>query len=159
VPISCISLGSNLDDPQQQILSAIENIKSLPDTNLIKQSTLLETEPWGLADQPNFYNAIALIETELTPMRLLEALQKIELDAGRVRKEKWGPRILDLDIICYGDTAIYSPELTIPHPSFSEREFVLKPLVDIYPDCLILGRPVTEWLAMLLESKRLKDNL
>lgn len=149
MPESCISIGSNLSDPKQQIINAFERIELLPSTQLIKQSRAFENEPWGNTDQPRFINAVVLIETTLSPIELLDALQEIEHQTGRIREEKWGPRTLDLDIICYGNKAMRSPRLILPHPLFSEREFVLLPLVEIYPECMISGRSASEWLTIL----------
>ncbi|EIE1226622.1 2-amino-4-hydroxy-6-hydroxymethyldihydropteridine diphosphokinase [Vibrio vulnificus] len=130
-----IAIGSNLADPVSQTKSAIEALKTLPKSRLLVASQLYSSTPMGPQDQPDYINAVAAIETELTPLELLDCTQAIELEQGRVRKEKrWGPRTLDLDIILYGDEVIDSERLTVPHYGMKEREFVLYPLAEIAPN-------------------------
>ncbi|HAS8417787.1 TPA: 2-amino-4-hydroxy-6-hydroxymethyldihydropteridine diphosphokinase [Vibrio vulnificus] len=130
-----IAIGSNLADPVSQAKSAIEALNTLPKSRLLIASQLYSSSPMGPQDQPDYINAVAAIETELTPLELLDCTQAIELEQGRVRKEeRWGPRTLDLDIILYGDEVIDSERLTIPHYGMKEREFVLYPLAEIAPN-------------------------
>ncbi|ENO1848197.1 2-amino-4-hydroxy-6-hydroxymethyldihydropteridine diphosphokinase [Vibrio vulnificus] len=130
-----IAIGSNLADPVSQAKSAIDALKMLPKSRLLIASQLYSSSPMGPQDQPDYINAVAAIETELTPLELLDCTQAIELEQGRVRKEeRWGPRTLDLDIILYGDEVIDSERLTIPHYGMKEREFVLYPLAEIAPN-------------------------
>ncbi|ENM8063064.1 2-amino-4-hydroxy-6-hydroxymethyldihydropteridine diphosphokinase [Vibrio vulnificus] len=130
-----IAIGSNLADPVSQAKSAIEALKTLPKSRLLVASQLYSSSPMGPQDQPDYINAVAAIETELTPLELLDCTQAIELEQGRVRKEeRWGPRTLDLDIILYGDEVIDSERLTVPHYGMKEREFVLYPLAEIAPN-------------------------
>jgi 2-amino-4-hydroxy-6-hydroxymethyldihydropteridine diphosphokinase len=136
VTLAAIALGSNLDDPEAQVRRGFDEIAALPQTALRARSKLYRTAPVGYADQPDFINACALVETKLAPRALLEGLLAIERAHGRVRTMPNGPRTLDLDIILYGDLAIDEPGLTIPHPRAREREFVLKPLRDVWPDAL-----------------------
>ena len=134
-----IALGSNLDDPAAQVEGGIEELAMLPDTRLGAVSSLYRTAPVGYADQPDFINAVAMIETELSPRALLDALLAIERRYARVRGVRNGPRTLDLDIVMYGDAAHSEDALTIPHPRMHERAFVLVPLAEIAPDAVVPG--------------------
>ncbi|MGA9334342.1 MAG: 2-amino-4-hydroxy-6-hydroxymethyldihydropteridine diphosphokinase [Rudaea sp.] len=135
-----IGLGSNLADPPAQIHAALHALKQLPKTRLVQQSRMYSSEPWGNADQPDFVNAVAELDTALAPHELLEAVLRIESEAGRVRDcSRWGPRILDLDILVYADRCINEPGLRIPHPHLHERAFVLIPLAEIAPHLAIPG--------------------
>lgn len=130
-----IAIGSNLSDPVTQALQAIDALKSIPDTRLLSVSKLYSSTPMGPQDQPDYINAVAKIETALTPSELLDQTQRIELEHGRVRKEeRWGPRTLDLDILTFGNETIETERLTIPHYGMKVREFVLYPLAEIEPD-------------------------
>jgi 2-amino-4-hydroxy-6-hydroxymethyldihydropteridine diphosphokinase len=129
-----IAVGSNLADPVSQANLAIEMLKSLPRSTFITSSKLYSSTPMGPQNQPDYINAVVAIQTELTPIELLDCTQKIELEQGRVRKaERWGPRTLDLDIVLYGNEVIDSERLTVPHYGMKEREFVLYPLSEIAP--------------------------
>jgi 2-amino-4-hydroxy-6-hydroxymethyldihydropteridine diphosphokinase len=128
-----IALGSNLDNPHQQVLLAMEKINNIPTCRVIKRSSLYETAPVGYIDQPNFINAVIKIETELSPLDLLHALQQIEMDQGRIRTIKNGPRTIDCDLILYSNINLESEELILPHPRMLERDFVLQPLAEIEP--------------------------
>ena len=135
-----IGLGSNLADPHAQVRAGLRALAALPDSRLLKQSRLYDTAPWGRTDQPAFVNAVAQLETTLTPHALLDALLALERDAGRERDgTRWGPRVLDLDILVYGDAILDTPGLRIPHPHLRERSFVLVPLAEIAPHLLIPG--------------------
>lgn len=134
-----IALGSNLENPTSQIQQAFEELKQLPGTHLISCSSLYQSAPVGRLDQPDFINAVAYIETELVPHDLLNALLNIEKNHGRVRESLNAPRTLDLDILLYDDLQCQDEELTLPHPRMSQRAFVLKPLMEIAPDCHIPG--------------------
>ena len=131
---AAIALGSNLDHPEAHVTRGFDDIAALPGTKLIARSSLYRTKPVGYADQPDFVNACALVETSLAPRALLEGLLAIERTHGRERGIPNGPRTLDLDIVLYGDRVIDEPDLTIPHPRAREREFVLKPLREVWPD-------------------------
>ncbi len=144
---AAVALGSNLDDPETQVRSGFDAIASLPQTRLLGRSRLYRTAPVGFVDQPDFVNACALVETELAPRALLEALLGVEKRHGRVREIPNGPRTLDLDIVLYGDSVIDEPGLKVPHPRAHERAFVLVPLVDVWPDAVIPGKGAArEWL-------------
>lgn len=130
-----IAVGSNLNDPISQALDAIESLKSLPQSQFIRASSLYSSSPMGPQDQPDYINAIIEIETSLTPIELLNQTQAIELGQGRVRKEeRWGARTLDLDILLYAQEVIESERLTVPHYGMKEREFVIYPLLEIAPN-------------------------
>ncbi len=129
-----LGIGSNLGDREKELTYALEALNNHPDINLVQSACILETTPVGYLEQGNFLNTVAEIETTLNPCELLAVLQQIELDAGRIRTVRWGPRTLDLDILIFGDVVLNSPELIIPHPRLREREFVLLPLVQIAPN-------------------------
>jgi 2-amino-4-hydroxy-6-hydroxymethyldihydropteridine diphosphokinase len=144
-----IGLGSNLDKPRQQLHSALEALARLPHSRLIGHSSLYASDPLGLADQPRYVNAVAALDTELQPWSLLDALQRIEQEQGRVRKaERWGPRTLDLDILLFGDRQIDDARLTVPHYHMHARPFVLYPLAELAPELQLPdGRDLHELLA------------
>lgn len=133
--ISYIGIGSNQKDPIKQAQHAIEALRNLANTQLIKCSSLYCSAPMGPQDQPDYINAVVAIDTQLDAIELLDALQAIELNQGRVRKDnRWGPRTLDLDIILYADQQINSERLVVPHYGMHQREFVLYPLFEISPN-------------------------
>lgn len=145
-----IALGSNLDDPLQQVTAAVAAIGRLP------QSTLRAVSPWyrsaavGPGQQPDYINGALWLQTELQPLELLHALQAIEQAQGRRRDERWGARTLDLDMLLYGDLSVNSEELTLPHPRLTERQFVMLPLLSLAADCRLPdGRRVAELSAQL----------
>lgn len=131
--LAYIGLGSNLEDPLAQVTRALEELGQLPRTQLLKHSALYASKPVGPA-QPDFINAVALLDTQLAPLALLDALQTLEQAHQRVRIEHWGPRTLDLDLLLYDDHTSRCDRLTIPHPYLNQRSFVLYPLADITPD-------------------------
>lgn len=133
--IAYIAVGSNLAEPILQAKQAIEALKQLPQSQFIAASSLYSSTPMGPQDQPEYINAVVVIDTQLSPLALLDCTQAIEQEQGRERKaERWGPRTLDLDILLYGDEIIDSPRLTVPHYGMKVREFVLYPLDEIAPD-------------------------
>jgi len=135
-----IGLGSNLSDPEQQIRLAVVAIGQIADSGILQISSLYFSKPMGPQDQPDYMNAVLALTTTLTPIALLDALQAIENKAGRVRKEnRWGARVLDLDILLFGQKVIDSERLTVPHYGMKEREFVLLPLAEIAPDLILPG--------------------
>ena len=145
-----IALGSNLDNPAVRVAGALEELDHLPDTRLIGRSSLYETRPWGMTDQPNFINAVAAVKTGLEPRPLLDALLDLELAQGRRRdaEERWGPRRLDLDLLLYDELTMDTDRLTLPHPRMHERAFVLVPLLEVDPELSVPGRgPVAGLLA------------
>jgi 2-amino-4-hydroxy-6-hydroxymethyldihydropteridine diphosphokinase len=129
-----VGIGSNLGDREATIRAAID---ALP--GVIAVSQLRETDPVGVTDQPAFLNGAVALETELSPRELLDRLLAVERELGRERRERWGPRTIDLDLLLYGDEAIDEAGLTVPHPRLHERRFVLEPLADIAPALVIQG--------------------
>ncbi|MEP7187365.1 MAG: 2-amino-4-hydroxy-6-hydroxymethyldihydropteridine diphosphokinase [Rhodanobacter sp.] len=128
-----VALGSNMNDPRQNVLDAMEALANLPDTAMLKRSSLYRTPPWGMLEQPDFVNAAVKLETSLSPYALLDALLMIEQQAGRVRAVRNGPRTLDLDLLHVDGVQIDEARLTLPHPRMADRAFVLLPLRDIAP--------------------------
>lgn len=132
-----VGLGSNLEAPREQIEAALRALVAIPQTTLLRCSRLYRTPPWGRLDQPDFINAVAELDTALAPAALLEALRRIEHEAGRQRVEHWGPRSLDLDLLLHGESRVDTAELQLPHPRMHERAFVLVPLAELAPDLRI----------------------
>ena len=136
-----VGLGSNLDDPEQQVHRACTELATLPHTRLIKHSRLYKSAPVGPPDQPEYINAVALLETRLPAKQLLEQLLEIEQRHGRIRtSEHWGPRTLDLDLLLYGELCYTESSLTVPHPRLHQRAFVLYPLAELDPELHIPGQ-------------------
>jgi len=145
--LAYVGLGSNLADPRAQLEHAMEGLAKLPQTQLARRSRLYRSAPWGRIDQPEFVNAAAVLETELSARELLDGLLAIERRAGRRRDAtRWGPRVLDLDILAYAERIIDEPGLRVPHPHLHERAFVLVPLAEIAPDLVVPGRGRAEEL-------------
>lgn len=140
--LAYVGLGSNLGDRRALLASALAELAPR------RVSRVVETEPWGRADQPAFLNAVAELETGLAPDALLARLMDVERAHGRVRAEAWGPRTLDLDLLLYGDRAVREAGLVVPHPRLSERRFVLDGLAELCPELEVpgLGRTVRELL-------------
>ncbi len=135
-----VGLGSNLGDSESEIRQAFGALDAVAQTRLVRQSRLYRTPPWGRADQPDYVNAVAELETRLEPIALLRAMLSIERDAGRVRDgSRWGPRTLDLDLLLYADRLIHVDGLQVPHPHLAERAFVLLPLVELAPEYDVPG--------------------
>ena len=134
-----VAIGSNLSDPQARVLEAFERLRALPATCSVLRSRLYKTRPMGPQDQPYFVNAAAGLLTQLTARELLDGLLGIEQAMGRNRQERWGPRVIDLDLIWLLGETIDEPGLTVPHPGVSSRNFVLYPLADIAPTLAIPG--------------------
>ena len=144
-----IALGSNLNTPTEQLNSALEAISSLPNTELKSVSGFYQSKPLGPQDQPDYVNAVAMIETTRPPLALLDELQRIENEQGRVRLRRWGERTLDLDILLYDNEIIQNERLTIPHYDMHNREFVIVPLFEIASDLVL---PNTQLLADLVKQ-------
>jgi 2-amino-4-hydroxy-6-hydroxymethyldihydropteridine diphosphokinase len=137
--VAFVGLGSNLDDPVAQVSRALDVLDKLPQTRVVRHSSLYRSAPVGYLQQPDFINAVAQLETELTPRVLLDALLALEQDCGRTREFCNAPRTLDLDVLLYDDLQHHEHGLTIPHPQMHLRAFVLQPLLEIAPDCVIPG--------------------
>lgn len=150
MPRAYVALGANLGDPAVQIEQALTRMSQLPDTRLLARSRLYRSAPLGPAGQPDYCNGVAALDTALAPEALLDGLQSIEREAGRAPGERWGARVLDLDLLMYGDLTCASPRLTVPHPEMANRRFVLQPLAEIAPDLQLPGRgPIKARLAAL----------
>lgn len=139
--LAAIGLGANLGDAARSVRDAIGALGSLPDTCLVRASRLYRTPAWGVTAQPDFINAVAVLDTGLPARGLLDALLDIERLSGRIRVdgERWGPRTLDLDVLLFGEAVIDEPGLRVPHPHLHERAFALLPLLDAWPDAAIPG--------------------
>ena len=145
--------GSNLGNRTQNLLSTLKKIES-EIGEIIQLSALYETEAWGVEDQPDYLNQAIEIRTKLSPFQLLKAVKKIEQDLGRVRKTKWGSRVIDIDILFYADLVIDTENLKIPHPRIAQRNFVLIPVTELNPELI---HPVfNKKIKLLLEES--KDN-
>jgi 2-amino-4-hydroxy-6-hydroxymethyldihydropteridine diphosphokinase len=140
MPVVYLGLGSNLGDRAANLWLAVYLLASRTDTRDVVFSRLYETEPVGRVNQPNFLNAAAKLEVDLGPAELLNALKRIETELGRSGGERWGPRVIDLDILLYGDREMESPELSIPHRELWRRRFVLEPLREIVSDVELAGQ-------------------
>lgn len=137
-----VGLGGNVGDAAATLRAAFEALDALPDTRLLRASRLYRTPAWGRREQPDFINAAAKLATRLDARALLDALLDIERGFGRDRgseEQRWGPRVLDLDLLLYADASIDEPGLRLPHPHLHERAFVLVPLLEIAPDVAIPG--------------------
>ena len=141
-----VALGSNIGDKFANMNRAIEILVRRGDITLIGRSRDFKTPPWGKTDQDWFANAVITIATDLTPRQLLDRCQSVEQEMGRVHVEKWGPRLIDLDILTFGDTNIAEADFTVPHPHLTERAFVLAPMADVAPDVVVKGKRVADWL-------------
>jgi 2-amino-4-hydroxy-6-hydroxymethyldihydropteridine diphosphokinase len=144
-----IALGSNLGDRRGHLEAAFAALAALPGTRLLARSAIFETPPFGPPGQQNYFNAVASLATTLSPLSLLDELLAIEQSRGRVRRERWGPRTLDLDLLLYGDAIIHETRLTLPHPEMLKRAFVLAPLHDLAPELIIAGRSIGQHLSSL----------
>jgi 2-amino-4-hydroxy-6-hydroxymethyldihydropteridine diphosphokinase len=139
-----LGMGSNLGDRVAALAAALDALDGIPGVRVIASSSVYESEPWGVTDQPAFANAVAAIETSLTASQLLAAAQLLEALAGRVTGPRNGPRPLDLDLLLFGGETSDAPEFTVPHPRLLERDFVITPLLEIAPGLRMPdGRPVT----------------
>lgn len=147
MPIAYIGIGSNLGKREENCEKAI-SLLAKDGIKILKRSSKIETEPWGVSNQPKFINMAIEIETEKTPEELLDIFKKIEILLGREKNLRWGARIIDLDILFYDELVIKTPELEIPHPLIPERDFVLKLLLEIVPDKVhpVSGKSVKELL-------------
>ena len=149
-----VALGANLNDPKTQLDNAVIALSNLAQGNSLLVSPYYHSTPMGDVAQPDYINAVASFETRLTPLALLDALQHIENTQGRVRKERWGPRTLDLDLLLYGNEFIDEPRLKVPHYGMKERSFVLVPLAAIAPDLIL---PCNTVLSSLIDKNMLAE--
>jgi 2-amino-4-hydroxy-6-hydroxymethyldihydropteridine diphosphokinase len=151
-----IGLGSNLSDPQAQVSQALQELDALPQVRVVRCSSLYRSAPVGYLDQPDFVNAVAQLQTSLSPRALLDALLALELRCGRTREFINAPRTLDLDVLLYDDVRLHEHGLTIPHPQMHLRAFVLQPLLEIAPECVIPGVGAAADAARACEDQRLE---
>jgi len=155
-----IGLGSNLTgnigSPEQHVIAAIQSLGKIQSTRTISISSLYKSKPLGPQNQDDYINAVVQIETDLEPLALLDNLQAIENEHGRVRNEHWGPRTLDLDILMFGEEIMQNDRLSIPHPEMLNRSFVLVPLAEINADCTIPGKGLIRDLLTDIEQDGLE---
>lgn len=151
-----VALGSNLGHREATLTAACDALRSIATTTVFDCSPFHETQPMGPQDQPDYVNAVCRFDTTFEPEPLLDQLQRIEMEAGRVRTgERWIARTLDLDLLLYDDRRVSTPRLTVPHAGIAERLFVLRPLVDLDPDIEIPGHGrASHLLARLVEAER-----
>ena len=151
-----VGIGSNLNGPTRQIDAAFDLLAGIPQTRLVARSSLYRSAPFGGIEQPDYVNAAAALLTQLGARQLFEKLQEIELQRGRERGEaRWGPRVLDLDLLVYGTVQLAEPDLVIPHPGIAGRNFVLLPLADIAPALAIPGIGTLASLAVSMDEPQI----
>ncbi|WP_421580228.1 2-amino-4-hydroxy-6-hydroxymethyldihydropteridine diphosphokinase [Shinella sp. M31] len=141
-----LGLGGNIGDPVQSMAEALRALDARPDCRVTAVSRLYRTPPWGKTDQDWFFNACALVETSLAPEALLDTCLGIERDMKRERKERWGPRTIDIDVLTYEGVEQSGGRLELPHPRMTGRGFVLMPLSDVARDLIVAGRTIGDWL-------------
>jgi 2-amino-4-hydroxy-6-hydroxymethyldihydropteridine diphosphokinase len=147
-----LGLGSNLGDRRQHLAEAVRRLHAGPVLQVVKISSVYESSPVGVTAQPDFLNLVAQVATKHAPQELLAACLRIEAGLGRVRRERWGPRTIDIDLLLYGDVRIDDESLTVPHPRMRERNFVLAPLAEIAPGIKLDGKTISELAAALGEA-------
>lgn len=153
-----ISYGSNMGDKKENCKEAIRRILNIKGVTILRESSFYRTDPVGMTEQDWFVNGLISVETDIPPEELLDRLLSIELQMGRVREEKWGPRLIDLDIISYGDKVMESEKLTLPHPETPNRAFVLIPIRQIEPTWIhpVTGKTGGEMLQELSEDQQVQ---
>lgn len=144
-----LGLGTNLGDRMEYLRKGVAGLHAAGGVRVVRLSSVYETEPVGVVDQPRYLNLVAEVHTKLDPHGLLKACQAVEAENGRVRSIRWGPRTLDIDLLLYDDLEMETPDLVIPHPRMVERVFVLRPLVEINGEIEVAGKPAHEWLTLL----------
>jgi 2-amino-4-hydroxy-6-hydroxymethyldihydropteridine diphosphokinase len=142
---AALGLGSNLGDREMHLRDAVQRLRSTAGVDVVAVSPLVETDPVGGPDQPDYLNAVVVIETVLPPEGVLELAQECEEASERVRTERWGPRTLDVDVLAYGEVAMSDDRLTVPHPRALQRAFVLVPWAAVDPEFVVEGRTVAQW--------------
>lgn len=154
--IAYLGLGSNLGDREVNIREAIHQISETSGVRLLCESSLYESVPMGVTDQPDFVNAVVRVETDLTALGLLRSVLAIEENMGRVRNFMWGPRVIDIDLLLYGALEMDTPELVLPHPRMYERAFVMEPLMEIAPN--LRSRDGRDLASIVVELKGQRVN-
>ncbi|WP_378950799.1 2-amino-4-hydroxy-6-hydroxymethyldihydropteridine diphosphokinase [Mesorhizobium sp. ANAO-SY3R2] len=144
-----LSLGGNLGDPAKAMAAALRMLDASGNVRVMTVSSLYRTPPWGKLDQPDFLNITAEVETSLTPLELLELCLDVERRLKRVRIERWGPRLIDIDVLLHGDSHVSDVGLEIPHPRMLDRAFVMVPLAEIAPELMLTGKTTVAWAAAL----------
>jgi 2-amino-4-hydroxy-6-hydroxymethyldihydropteridine diphosphokinase len=154
--VAYIGLGANLGDPRRQLTEALARLAEAEEIEVVRVSSFYVTPPLGPPEQPWYVNAVAQVRTRLTPEELLRVLHRLEEEAGRVRRERWGPRIIDLDLLLYNGVILTGPEVQVPHPEMHRRAFVLAPLAEIAPQAWhpALEQSAAELLAALDPADR-----
>ncbi|MEX0956249.1 MAG: 2-amino-4-hydroxy-6-hydroxymethyldihydropteridine diphosphokinase [Rhizobiaceae bacterium] len=146
---ACLGLGGNIGDPRATMAAALRLLDADPAIHVERVSSLYRTPPWGITDQPDFFNAAAVVTTTLAPRDVLARCLEAEMQLHRVRDKRWGPRSVDLDVLVYDDLELDAPGLELPHPRMMDRPFVLVPLLEIAPDLTIGGIRLDDRLAEL----------
>jgi 2-amino-4-hydroxy-6-hydroxymethyldihydropteridine diphosphokinase len=144
--VAALGLGGNVGDVAAAFVEALARLAATPGVSLVALSSVYRTPPWGRLDQPDFLNMAALVETTLPARALLALCLDVERGLGRERRERWGPRLIDIDILTFGEARIDEPDLKVPHPRLAERAFALAPLAEIAPRLMVGGRTVADWL-------------
>jgi 2-amino-4-hydroxy-6-hydroxymethyldihydropteridine diphosphokinase len=144
-----LSLGGNLGDPAASMGAALRMLDADPQTTVAAVSSLYRTPPWGKTDQPDFLNAAAEVSTALSPRGLLDLCLEAERKLKRVREERWGPRLIDIDLLVFGDRSVHESGLDVPHPRMLERAFVLVPFAEVAPDFSIDGKRLSDHLTAI----------
>ena len=144
--VAALGLGGNVGDVASAFVEALARLAVARGVSLAALSSVYRTPPWGKLDQPDFLNLAALVETTLPARALLALCLDVERGLGRKRRERWGPRLIDIDILTYGDATIGEPDLKVPHPRLAERAFALAPLAEIAPRLMVDDRTVADWL-------------
>lgn len=144
--LAYLGLGGNIGDPVASMAAALQALDTHPAVRVAAVSSLYRTPPWGVTDQPDFINAVAAVDTYLSARELLDLCLSSELALKRVRKERWGPRSIDIDILLFGDDEIDEDGLHVPHPRMTQRAFVLAPLDEIAAELKVKGEPVSQLL-------------
>ncbi|MGQ0799003.1 MAG: 2-amino-4-hydroxy-6-hydroxymethyldihydropteridine diphosphokinase [Pseudomarimonas sp.] len=151
-----VGLGANIGEPFAQLESALNALARLPESTLVRSSSFYQSPPWGIDSQPPFVNAVAELSTSLSPEHLMASLLAIEHAAGRQRALRWGPRVLDLDLLMFGDFVIEQPGLRVPHPHLHQRAFVLVPLHEIAPRLVVPGLGAVSSLLQSVDCTQIK---
>ena len=157
--LAWVGLGSNLDDPPARLREALEHVAALPGVRVLRVSPFYRTPPWGLLDQPDFVNAVAELDVQLQPIALLHALLGVEQAMGRERRQRWGPRRIDLDLLHVDGHACADDALELPHPRLGERAFVLRPWLDLQPALSLPGLGALADLAKKVDCSNLQPLL